>query len=124
VQRLFSMFPNGWPGRSLLLLRLVAGAILIHDGASAQPRATVLEAVILQSLAFLGAALFITGLGTPLASVVLASVELGFAFSKTGHIEHSILMGAIAFAVAALGPGFLSIDAKLYGRKLIVIRDE
>jgi hypothetical protein len=57
-------------------------------------------------------------------SVVLASVELAFAFSKPGHVENSILMGAIAFAVAALGPGFLSIDAELCGRKLIVIRDE
>jgi uncharacterized membrane protein YphA (DoxX/SURF4 family) len=118
------MFPSGWPGRSLLLLRLIAGSILIYDGASAQPRATALEAVILEVLAFLGAALFMIGLGTPLASVVLASVELTFAFSKPGHVENSILMGAIAFAVATLGPGFLSIDAELYGRKVIVIRDE
>jgi hypothetical protein len=33
-------------------------------------------------------------------------------------------MGPIAFAIAGLGPGFIAIDAKLYGRKLILIRDE
>jgi hypothetical protein len=30
VQRLFSMFPNSWPGAGLLLLRLVSGGLLIN----------------------------------------------------------------------------------------------
>jgi len=106
------------------MLRLVAGTILIHDGASAQPRATAWEAIILQVLAFASAVLFMTGLGTPLASIVLASVEFAFAFSKMEHLENSIVMAAVGLAVAALGPGFLSIDAKLYGRERIVIRDD
>lgn len=124
LQRLFSMFPNGWPGRSLLVLRLVAGTILIYDGASAQPRASAWEAIILQILAFVSATLFMIGLGTPLASLALASVEVAFVFSKTGHIETSILMTGMGLAMASLGPGFLSIDARLYGRKIIVIGDE
>lgn len=118
------MFPNGWPGRSLLVLRLVAGTILIYDGASAQPRASAWEAIILQILAFVSATLFMIGLGTPLASLALASVEVAFVFSKTGHIETSILMTGMGLAMASLGPGFLSIDARLYGRKIIVIGDE
>jgi hypothetical protein len=41
------------------------------------------------------------------------------------HVEDPILMGPIAFAMAGLGPGFPVIDAKMDGRKLIVIiRDE
>jgi len=70
------------PGRRcLLLLRLIAGSILIHDGASEQPRATVLEA---HSLALLSAALFMIGLGTPL-------VRPGHPFWKQG--EQSLQLG-------------------------------
>jgi hypothetical protein len=77
--------------------------------------------VILQVLAFLTAGLFLAGIGTPVVGVVLASIEVAFVFVSVGHLEKSVLMGAIGIATAALGPGYLSVDAKLYGRKLIEI---
>lgn len=65
---------------------------------------------------------FLLGLGTPIVSMALAGVEVAFAFSFTGHLEKSILIGAIVLAIGVLGPGAISIDAKLHGGKLIVIR--
>src|SRR6202047_4404821 len=43
LQRLFSMFPNGWPGRGLLLLRLgaVAQAIRRKKSTSSWPRTSI-----------------------------------------------------------------------------------
>ena len=56
-----------------------------------------------------------------MVGVVLASTEVAFVSVSVGHLEESVLMGAIGIATAALGPGYLSIDAKLYGRMLIAI---
>src|SRR5258708_19978833 len=67
LQRLFSMFPNGWPGAALLLLRLVAGILLIYDGVVALRIGPDLQATILQSAAVGARPLPIFSFFTPLA---------------------------------------------------------
>src|SRR6202050_5163175 len=80
LQRLFSMFPNGWPGAALLLLRLVAGILLIYDGVVALRTGPDLQTTILQSVAIGAGTLLILGLWTPIAGtlVILLEVCLGF----------------------------------------------
>src|SRR5580704_8348275 len=67
LQRLFSMFPNGWPGAALLLLRLVTGILLIYDGVVALRAGPDLQTTILQSVAVGAGTLLILGLWTPIA---------------------------------------------------------
>ncbi|MGA7626792.1 MAG: hypothetical protein WB630_07595 [Candidatus Acidiferrales bacterium] len=121
MQRLFSMFPNGWPGRALLLLRLVGGAILIHDGilgVIAQKRSDV---IAIQTLAIAAGSLLILGLWTPVTGAVVAIVELWSLFYGSDHLRSAILLATLGAALAMLGPGVRSIDAQLFGRKRIDI---
>ena len=123
LQRLFSMFPNGWPGAALLLLRLVAGILLIYDGVGALRIGPDLEATILQSAAIGAGTLLILGLWTPIAGTLVILVEVCFGFLGTTHVRSNILLGALGAALAVLGPGIRSIDALRYGRKRFDIRD-
>ena len=123
LQRLFSMFPNGWPGAALLLLRLVAGTLLIYDGVVALRTGPDLQTTILQSVAIGAGTLLILGLWTPIAGTLVILVEVCFAFLGTTHVRSNILLGALGAALAVLGPGIRSIDALRYGRKRFDIRN-
>jgi putative oxidoreductase len=123
VQRLFSMFPNGWPGRGLLLLRLVAGTLLIHDGLSELAGSPLWEGVIRPSLATGAGILLLVGLWTPIAGVLVVVVELWTGFSKIDSLRSSVVSAALGATLAMLGPGARSIDARLFGRKRIDIRE-
>jgi putative oxidoreductase len=117
------MFPNGWPGGGLLLLRLVAGILLIYDGVVALRIGPDLQTTILQSVAIGTGALLILGLWTPIAGALVILVEVRFVFLGITQVRSNILLGALGAALAALGPGIRSIDALRYGRKRFDIRD-
>jgi putative oxidoreductase len=122
MQRLFSTFPSGWPGLGLLLLRLIVGIALVclvaiglfgPDG----DRVTIAPDLV----AAAGGILLIAGLWTPATGAVIALNELWIAFSVyfshlDGHWTH-IFLAVLTAAVAMLGPGAYSIDARLFGRK-------
>ena len=68
MQRLFSTFPNGWPGFGLLLLRLGVGIALISFGISGFSAASEDPfALARSSVEAAGAILLILGLWTPAA---------------------------------------------------------
>jgi putative oxidoreductase len=117
------MFPNGWPGAALLLLRLVAGILLIYDGVVALRTGPDLQTTILQSVAVGAGTLLILGLWTPIAGTLVFLVEVCLMLLGTTHLRSSIPMGALGAALAVLGPGYRSIDALRYGRKRFDIRD-
>jgi putative oxidoreductase len=121
LQRLFSMFPNGLPGAGLLLLRLVCGVLVISGAVTTTLGASHTQAFILQPIALAAALLLFVGLWTPIAGLVIVLIELWLALSETRGIENSILLATLGAALALLGPGAHSVDAKLYGRKRIEI---
>ena len=123
VQRLFSMFPNGWPGRGLLLLRLVSGILLINDGVTELMRGPQWPGVIPQFLETAAGILLIVGLWTPMAGVLVAIVESWSIFSRTGDLRNCVALATFGAALSMLGPGVRSIDARLFGRKRIDIRE-
>jgi putative oxidoreductase len=123
LQRLFSMFPNGWPGAALLLLRLAAGILLIYDGVGALRTGPDLQTTLLQSAAIGAGTLLILGLWTPIAATLVILVEVCFGFLGTTQLRSNILLGALGAALAVLGPGVRSVDALRYGRKRFDIRD-
>jgi hypothetical protein len=115
------MFPNGWPGLALLLLRAAAGILLMHDGAVPLPLGPDLPTIIVRAVAFSAGALLLLGLWTPVAGVLVTCVEACVLLLGTTDLRSSILLGAVGAALVALGPGSLSIDARLFGRKRVDI---
>jgi putative oxidoreductase len=111
------MFPNGWPGRGLLLLRIVAAVLLIHDGIAGLMGVPHRESLTLEVIAA-GAGIFLlVGLWTPIAGAVVAVTELWIAVSGTDHIRGTIMLATTGIVLAVLGPGARSVDALLFGRK-------
>jgi len=123
VQRLFSMFPNGWPGWGLLLLRLVSGILLINDGAIELLAGPPWQGILRPFLEIATGMLLLVGLWTPMAGVLVAIVEVWSIVSKTGNVRDCLVLAASGAALAMLGPGVRSIDARLFGRKRIDIRE-
>lgn len=121
LQRLYSMFPNGWPGKGLLLLRLAAGILLIHDGIAGLIGVPHRGSVTLQAIGGTAGIFLVAGLWTPIAGALVALAEFCIALSGTDHPRSTILLVAIGVAIAILGPGAWSIDAGLFGRKRIDI---
>jgi putative oxidoreductase len=117
------MFPNGWPGRGLLLLRLVSGSFLIRDGLVEPLRGPHWEEMIRQSLAIGAGALLLVGLWTPVVGLLVVMVELWAAFSSTDGLRSCVYLAVLGAALAMLGPGVQSIDARLFGRKRIDFRE-
>jgi putative oxidoreductase len=118
VQRLFSTFPCGLPGAGLLLLRAVAAIPLIHAGllTDSSPAPVILELVTAGA-----AILLMIGLWTPIAGGLIAVAQLGLALSHPADPWTFIRVGALGAALAMLGPGGCSVDARLFGRKQIEI---
>src|ERR1700676_2751468 len=81
LQRLFSTFPEGWPGTGLVFLRAVAAIPLAQHGIAGLLTATLPALVILHLVAAGAAALLLVGLWTPVAGVLMAVAELALAFS-------------------------------------------
>jgi uncharacterized membrane protein YphA (DoxX/SURF4 family) len=118
VQRLFSTFPGGLPGAGLFILRVAAAIPLIHTGllTAASPSPVILD------FATVGAAiLLLIGLWTPLAGALIAVAQLGLAVSHPAEPWTFVLFAALGAALAMLGPGVCSLDARLFGRKQIQI---
>ena len=119
MQRLFSTFPNGWPGCGLLLLRVTCSAPLLVIGSARLWAGPVDAAFWLELCSCLTAMLLLAGLWTPLAASSQAILQGTLAFAA-GTFEGAPLVLAITnISLLMLGPGSASIDARLYGRKRI-----
>lgn len=117
MQRLFSMFPNGWPGKGLLILRLVSSGFLIQDGIGVLIEPSRAEATILLLVGAAAGILLLVGLWTPVAGIIAAISKLTIALLGMDHLRSSVLLIAFGISIAMLGPGTWSIDALLFGRQ-------
>ena len=122
MQRLFSMFPGGWPGRGLLLLRVVLGSVLMEQGLSGVHSAPFLSTVAVDLAAALAGIFVAVGLWTPAAGVVVLVCEFWMAITASADLHQCALMGSISAALAMLGPGAVSLDNLLFGRKRMHVR--
>jgi putative oxidoreductase len=102
-------------------LRAVTAIPLVQDGIAGLPTAALPAQVILQMVAAGAAALLLIGLWTPVAGVLMAIAELSLAFSHVADPTLHIVLGALGAALAMLGPGAWSLDARLFGRKRLRI---
>jgi putative oxidoreductase len=117
LQRLFSAFPNSWPGTGLLLQR-VATAAFLFCVAFGDLRGASQFALIFPHLIGAGAGiLLLLGLWTPICGTLIAVVEAWVAFSSAGGSGIPIMLAILGTTLAMIGPGAWSIDARLFGRK-------
>jgi putative oxidoreductase len=121
VQRLFSTFPNGWPGRGLLVLRLAVGGMLLTNGVAWLAAGAQRDAAAPVIVGVAAALLMLIGLWTPVGSV-LAVISQSWTLLVGGVMpQTAILLLSISVAVAMLGPGAWSIDSLLFGRQRLKI---
>jgi putative oxidoreductase len=116
------MFPEGWPGVGLLVLRLAAAVPLIIS-ASLELRGGPHSVPYAAQFAAIGVGvLLLAGLWTPIAGALQAVIELWIAFSPASAVALHLLLAALGLSLVMLGPGAWSVDARLFGRKRIDIR--
>jgi putative oxidoreductase len=121
VRRLFSSFARGWPGVGLLLLRVAAGGSLVARTILVLGNAPTLGTGFFQLFIATVGLLLITGLWTPVVATVMVLLELWRVISAHGDRAREILLCTLAIAIALLGPGAWSVDARLFGWKRIEI---
>ena len=102
-------------------MRLVAGGALVAPAAMALTAGLALGAAALQAFILMIGVLVIVGLWTPLAAVLAAAVAAWRASSNLGEAGFDLLLATLDVALALLGPGAWSIDARLFGWKRVEI---
>ena len=116
LQRLFSALPNSWPGRGLLLQRMVTAAFLLFFGFGRLRGAQ--SALILLHIVGAGGKIFLLlGFSTPICGTFIAIVEVWLAFSSAGGGGIPIMLATSGASLAMIGPGAWSIDARFFGPK-------
>jgi putative oxidoreductase len=119
MQRLFTTFPNGWPGTGLLLLRVACAFPLVLDGLSILWSGAETGAIWLPLVGLLPAVLLLLGLYTPVAALLQVLVELSLTLATPSLTGLHLTRAAIGVALMSLGPGARSLDSRIYGRKRI-----
>ncbi len=121
MRRLYSTFAGGWPGTGLLLMRLVSGSALVVRAATTLWSIPPTHTTIMAGVLALCGILLIPGLWTPVAGTLVASIETLQIVMRTGDVWVLLLLGTIAGALAMLGPGLWSVDARLFGWKRVEV---
>ena len=121
MHRVSSTFGDHLPSHGLLLLRVIVATALIARSAQLVNAGSVQTFTPHVIVAAAGLFLLL-GLWTPVAGVILAITELLIAFSQGHDPWASVLLASLGVAVALLGPGTWSLDARRSGWKRIEIR--
>jgi hypothetical protein len=121
MRRLYSTFADGWPGIGLLLMRVVVGVVILWHVCPQLLRSPSLLSGAGYALLAIGAVFLIAGLWTPIVGLMVAAVAVSEMLTGEPPIG-GLLAATIAGALAMLGPGRVSIDARLFGWKRIDAR--
>jgi hypothetical protein len=113
------MFPCGGPGLALLLLRVSVAAAFFMNAANRNALSSI---CLLLAGALLISIFLAIGFLTPFLSVIacISAVANALIGPYPGNLIY-VFHGLDAAALALLGPGAYSVDARLFGRRVIVV---
>ena len=123
MRRLFSTFAPGWPGAGLLILRMVACGATVANSLVGLRAEQPAQAPVFGLTAILAGALLAVGLWTPVSGCLVAAIATWGYFSQSTGLWESILLAGMGIALAMIGPGAWSLDARLFGWRRITIGD-
>jgi uncharacterized membrane protein YphA (DoxX/SURF4 family) len=113
------MFPTGTAGAALFLLRISVAATLVVDGIAHWAPVTSFWIILGVAVPAISLCL---GLLTPYSSAVSCVIQIAILMTLSGgsqfHAATSVLNSGV---LAVLGPGAYSIDARIFGRRLLTV---
>ena len=118
VQRLFSIFPSGWPGLGLLFLRSSVALAVLAEGYGHRPGLPdwVLGAVILFAISLFAG--YLTPIVAAIGLLLHGLIWFRFGSASAANI---LIVCLDVIALAFLGPGGYSVDAFRFGRRVVVL---
>src|SRR5262245_920229 len=104
-------------------MRVVAAAALGFKAISALSEQFQIGSAPIIGLQIGAGLLLLAGLWTPLAGLLVVALEGWLLVAQPSDPWPHILLATLGGALALLGPGAWSADARLYGWKRVAIRD-
>ena len=123
MRRLFSNFARGWPGVGLLFLRVVAGIVLASHAFLRLGTSLPVKSATVEVFAIAVGLSLVAGFWTPIAGVLVIFLAIWDSLTQPGNSRADVLLATIGVALALIGPGAFSVDARRFGWKRIDIQD-
>ena len=101
------------------MLRIVSGGVLIMDGVEKIRAGDPIGLLITGLFAILDGAFLVTGLWTPIAGPIVIVLSTWRILVQHQDPHLGILLAAVGAMLGLVGPGALSLDARLFGWKKI-----
>jgi len=124
IRRHFSTFADGPPGIGLLLMRLVVCIALLIHAVTVLREGPPLGPALFEAFLILMGLLLAVGFWTPMVGALVAVSVLLRALARAADGWCCVMVGTLALALALLGPGAWSVDARLFGWKRLQIPDK
>lgn len=130
LQRFYSGFPGGLPGVALAALRAVMGITVMVQGGlclaqPAQTPASLVCGLLTLTAGFLVLAGYLTPIAVTVTVLYAAGVALSILPSPMPNLFDSklaVIFGlTMLFSLIGIGPGAFSVDARVFGRREIII---
>jgi len=117
MTKFLSRYPDGTAGAALLLLRVCCALLAFHVVGR-------LSISLAPNVAEAGSAVtalaLVTGFGTRFVAFVLAGAAITDTIASSGNIDSVMIAYSAGYAsLGLLGPGAYSIDANVFGRRVI-----